>query len=410
MARTTTPLSDTKCRNSKYENKNIKLFDGKGLFLFVNKTSKLWRLKFMFEGKEKLLSLGKYPTVSLSDARSKAEEARKLLSNGINPLEQKKAHKAALSPAEVRTFEDIARAYFEDDDTAMSANHRSKTLMSIESAVFPLIGHLDATTINAGDIGSFILPMKKRGATENARKIFFVVGKIFKYTISIDLLDAKITNKVTQNPCADIVIANVLGAKSKKNHPLITDDVGLKKLLINIDNYKGYFSVVQCLKLLSHVALRSGSIRELRWSWIDYRKKQIVIPSEYMKMGEEFLVPLSKQSIAILRDTQKLNHENDLVFPSPFKKKNQPISSSSLLVALRSMKYTTSDIVPHSFRGIFSTLAHEHSSFDSDVIETQLAHSVGNAVSQAYNRAKHIEKRIQLMQWYSDYLDNIKSE
>jgi len=398
-------LTATKIKNLKPKDKTYRVSDGDGLSLEVPiRGKKRWRFRYNFEDAFKLKSFGTFPEVTLIDARDKRSKARSDIAAGRDPF-PKEIKKESVK---IRTFKDIAEKYLEESD--ISETYITRLNKSFKADVYPVIGNMDVHAIEAADIGDIILPMMKRGAKESARKTFYSVSKVFKTTISKDLIAR--TNKLRKNPCADIIISDILGEKSKAHYPIITDTPGLKSLLQSIDEYKGHSSTRLALKMLSHVFTRPSNIRLATWEEIDLDGKQWIIPGTKMKTKKELIVPLSAQVIEILKEAKELNLDRleskhgILIFPSP-RSMTQPLSDMALVGGLRRMGYDKTEIVAHSFRGIFSTIAHEKGK-DHAVIETQLAHSIGSNVSQAYNRAEHLDERVMLMQWWSEYLDEVK--
>jgi integrase len=239
--------------------------------------------------------------------------------------------------------------------------------------------------------------MKDRGAVESARKVFSSIKRVFEKAIS------NYPDEIERNPASDIKLSDVIGAKKTTNYPIITDPKELGTLLIAIEEYKGNTSTKLALTMIAHTFVRPANIRLAQWDEIDFKAKQWIIPATKMKTKKELIVPLSEQVLALL---QEAKNNSPLLFPS-IRSKTSPMSDNALVGALRRMDYSRDEIVAHSFRGIFSTIAHEKGIYTHDAIETQLAHTVGSSVSQAYNRAKYLEDRTSMMQWWSNYLANV---
>jgi len=404
MARTTTTLTATQINKAKAKEKDYKLFDGGGLFLLVTKrNTKLWRLKYRFDGKEKLLALGSYPDVSLAQARELRETYKADIAQGIDPNESKKAKKVQIqkeNTKQLHTFKEIAfqrLKKLQEDGT--SESHYKGTLRGFMNDTFPYIGDKPIDDITAQDIIALLRKMMERGVRNSTEKVYQQIGKTFKWAIANGL--------AKRNPASDIEISEIIGKSKEKHYPTITDDTGIKNLLISIKEYGGELSTKYALIMLAYTFVRPTNIRLALWEEIDFKNKQWVIPAKKMKTDDEFIVPLTDTVIALLEDIKLYSGDSPYLFPST-KSKTTPLSDGALLGAIRRMGYTTSEFTPHGFRAMFSTIAHEKSNFKYDVIETQLAHSVGNSVSQAYNRAKYLDERIKLMEWWSDYLDNIQ--
>ena len=403
MARKITPLTATQIKQAKPREKDYKLSDGGGLYLLVTKrNTKLWRLKYKFDGKEKLLSLGSYPDITLSKARELRETNKQLIANGINPNDLKKQTKEIQKQEEIKsqnTFKNIALERLEKQKETISETHYKRTINAFKNDCFAYIGDKFIDDVTAKDIIQLLQVMNARGVNDSARKLFYAISKTFKWAVA--------NTKAERNPCADILLEEILGKESKKNYPTITDDTGIKNLLTSIKEYQGETSTKNALLMLAYTFVRPANVRLALWSEIDLKNKQWIIPAKKMKTKDEFIIPLSDTLIELLKEVQQYSSGSPYLFPST-KSKTTPLSDGALLGAIRRMGYTKEEFTPHGFRAMFSTIAHEKSPFKYDVIETQLAHSVGNSVSQAYNRAKYLDERVKLMQWWSNYLDEVQ--
>ncbi len=404
MARTTTPLTDTKIKTAKAKEKDYKLSDGGGLFLLITtRGSKLWRLKYRFDGKEKLLSLGKYPEITLTKARELRDQNKKLLADGVNPSDVKQAKKEAIKVKAVQSLNTFKKVAFEKierlQENGISDSHYKRILRGFNNDVFPVIGDKPIDTIVEGDILDIIEKMDERGVKNSIQKVYSSINTTFKYAIA--------KRYIKTNPANGIELSEVIGKPKVQNYPTITDDIGIKNLLISIKEYGGEPSTKYALLFLSLTFVRPSNARLALWEEIDLKSKQWVIPANKMKTKEEFLIPLSTQAVELLKEVKKYAGDSPYLFPST-KSKTTPFSDGALLGAIRRMGYSKTEFVPHGFRSMFSTIAHEKSPFKHDVIETQLAHSVGNSVSQAYNRAKYFDERVELMQWWGDYLEEVQ--
>ena len=403
MARTIKPLTATQINQAKPKVKDYKLSDGGGLFLLITKRgTKLWRMKYIINKKEKLLSLGSYPDVTLSKARELREENKQLIANGINPNDLKREKKETIKQEELKsknTFKNLAIERLEKQKDTISETHYKRTITAFENDCFEYIGHKNIDDIIAKDIIIIMQIMNNRGVNDSARKLFYAIGKTFKWAVA--------NGYAERNPCADILLEEILGKVSKKHYPTITDDKGIKELLTSIYSYTGETSTQYSLLMLAYTFVRPINVRLALWSEINLKAKQWVIPAKKMKTKDEFIIPLSNTLIELLQEIRLYSGDSKYLFPST-KSKSTPLSDGALLGAIRRMGYTKEEFTPHGFRAMFSTIAHEKSHFKYDVIETQLAHSIGNSVSQAYNRAKYLDERVKLMQWWSDYLDEVK--
>jgi len=403
MARKITPLTATQIKQAKPKDKDYKLSDGGGLYLLVTKrNTKLWRLKYKFDDKEKLLALGAYPDITLLRARELREDNKQLIANGINPNELKKEKREIQKTEAIKnlnTFKNIALERLEKIRDDISEPHYKRSYNSLKNDVYPYIGDKNIDEVEASDIIYILQKMMERDVRTSAKQVYHAINKTFKYAVS--------NSKAKRNPANDIDVTEIIGKSKDKHYPTITDDKDIKNLLISIKEYQGETSTKYALLMLAYTFVRPSNIRLALWEEIDLNAKQWVIPAKKMKTRDEFIVPLSDTLIELLQEVQKYSSESPYLFPST-KSKTTPLSDGALLGAIRRMGYTKEEFTPHGFRAMFSTIAHEKSPFKYDVIETQLAHSVGNAVSQAYNRAKYLDERMELMQWWSDYLDEVQ--
>ncbi len=409
-----TTLKDTAVKNAKPKNKVYTLSADSNLYLQVTPTGgKSWIFRYKYNGKNVKKSLGKYPDVSLLDARAKRDTARNILATSSNDPFPKKVHQQEIKVH--HSFKYWSEWYIEEISKDLSDSHITRTMKSFKKDVYPIIGDMPINDIKARDIIKILHIMKERGANESARKTFSSINRVFAKAIS------NFPDDIDRNPTADISLGDVIGKKQTVSYPIITDDKELGRLLKTVSEYglptegsqkgkeRGHSSTRLALMMLSNVFTRPSNVRLAVWSEVDLKTKQWVIPASKMKTKKELIVPLSKQVIKILNEAKLENPDSEYLFPSN-RSKTSPMSDNALVGALRRMGYERDEIVAHSFRGILSTIAHEKAIYSHDVIETQLAHSVGSQVSQAYNRAKHLEERTNLMQWYSDHLEYIQSD
>jgi len=403
MARKITPLTATQIKQAKPKEKDYKLSDGGGLYLLVTKAGgKHWKLKYAYEGKEKKLSLGKYPDITLLRARELREENKQLIANGINPNDLKRETKELQNQEAIKslnTFKNIALERLEKIRDDISEPHYKRSYNSLKNDVYPYIGDKNIDEVEASDIIYILQKMMERDIRTSAKQVYHAINKTFKYAVS--------NSKAKRNPANDIDVTEIIGKSKDKHYPTITDDTGIKNLLTSIKEYQGETSTKYALLMLAYTFVRPANVRLALWSEIDLNAKQWVIPAKKMKTRDEFIVPLSDTLLDLLKEVQQYSSGSPYLFPST-KSKTTPLSDGALLGAIRRMGYTKEEFTPHGFRAMFSTIAHEKSPFKYDVIETQLAHSVGNSVSQAYNRAKYLDERVELMQWWSDYLDEVQ--
>ncbi|MBS4067707.1 MAG: tyrosine-type recombinase/integrase [Sulfurimonas sp.] len=401
MAKIIKPLTEIQIKNAKAKEKTYTIGDGGGMYLEINSNGgKWWRYRYELNGKTKKVSLGVYPATTLADARKKRDAARSILANEDRDPFLKIV--APINPQVVqKTFKEWAEWYIEEISKELSDSHVTRTLKTFRKDVYPFIGNMPINDIKTKDIINIMHIMKNRNATESARKTFSAISRVFAKAIS------NFPDDIERNPTVDISLRDVIGKKQTKNYPIITDPKELGILLKNIQDYTGDVSTRLALTMLAHVFTRPSNVRLAEWSEVDLVAKQWVIPAQKMKTNKELIVPLSKQIIELLEVAKQYSYDSELIFPSN-RSRRSPMSDNAMVGALRRMGYSRDEIVAHSFRGIFSTIAHEKAIYVHDIIETQLAHTVGSQVSQAYNRAVYLKERTEMMQWWSDYLVEVQ--
>jgi integrase len=391
------PLTDTAIKNAKPGTKPLKLSDEKGLFLLLSPAGgKWWRLKYRFGGKEKLLSMGTYPEVSLKDARQRRDDARKLLADGVDPSANKKAVKAAQGERAANSFETVAREWFDKHAPNWKENHSSKIIRRLEVDIFPWLGARPVGEIAAPDLLAAIRRIESRGALETAHRALANCGQVFRYAVA--------TGRAQRDTAADL--RGSLPPVKEKHHASITDPKAIGELLRDIEGYQGAFITRCALRLSPLVFLRPGELRKAEWVEIDLGKAEWRIPAARMKMNAVHIVPLSIQAVAILREIQPLTGEGKYVFPGA-RTTTRPMSENAVLAALRRMDYATDEMTGHGFRSMASTLLNEQG-FNRDAIERQLAHAERDGVRAAYNYAEYLPERKLMMQQWADYLDTLK--
>ena len=391
------PLSELKIRNAKPKEKFYKLSDSDGLYLHVTeKGGKLWRFRYRFEGKEKLLALGPYPEISLLDARQKRDEARRQLAHGIDPGAVRKAQKQA-KVEDTETVEVIAREWHEKFKSTWTEGHAAKLMRCLERDVFPWIGSRPIKEIKAPELLTVLRRVESRGVLEGAHRVRGICNMIFRYAIS--------TGRAERNPAQDLI--GSLPPAKEKHLAAITEPKEVRELLLAIDGYVGSYVVKLALQLSPLVFVRPGELRHMEWKEVDFENALWSIPAEKMKMREPHLVPLSKQAIKILEELQKLTGTSQYAFPSG-RTYDRPMSNNAILAALRRMGYTKDEMTPHGFRAMARTIIDEVLQIRPDFIEAQLAHRVSDPLGRSYNRTHHLNERRKMMQTWADYLDGLK--
>ena len=392
------PLTNTAIINAKPTQKAFKLFDGGGLYLEVAPAGgKWWRLKYRFEGKEKRLSLGVYPEVSLKDARERRDEARKLLANNVDPSENRKAIKASQLDRAANSFEVIAREWVDKFSGTWSPGHKNRTLRRLELDVFPWIGALPITEITAHKLLSVIQRVEKRGARETAHRSLSNCGQIFRYAVA--------TARAERDPCADL--KGALSPVKGSHFAAITEPEKVAEFLRAIDEYKGTFIVHCALRLAPMVFVRPGELRTAKWADVDLDKAEWRY--KVTKTNTDHIVPLATQAVAILRDLHPLTSNGEYVFPSA-RSRQRPMSDNAILSAMRRLGIEKDEMSGHGFRAMARTILDEVLGVRPDYIEHQLAHAVRDPNGRAYNRTAHLVERRKMMQQWADYLDKLKDE
>ena len=384
-------LSDAAVRNAKAKAKSYKMSDGDGLFLLVMPSgSKYWRLKYFFANKEKLLALGVYPEVTLTDARERRLQARKLLAAGKDPGETKKEAKRLIVEKHENTFEVVAREWHQNRQAKWTPLYAKKTLSRLEAHVFVRLGTRPIADITPQELLSAMRKVEERGV-DIAHRALQICGQVFTYAV--------ITQRATTNPA--VALRGALTPVVKKNHAYIKPNE-LQEYLKILEGYGGEPQTKLALKYLLLTFVRTGELRGAEWSEIDFDKAEWRIPAERMKMRDPHIVPLSRQAVAILKELKPITGQWKFVFPNQHKPSGC-MSENTILYALYRMGYH-SRATGHGFRSTASTILNENG-FPADVIERQLAHGERNKVRAAYNHAQYLPERRKMMQWWADYLD-----
>ncbi len=396
-------LTDTFLRTAKPAEKATRKFDGGGLYIEISPSGgKLWRLKYRYEGKEKLMALGRYPEVSLKDARERRDEARKLLANDVDPAANRKAVKAAKLAQAENSFEAVCRAWYAKAYADKAESTRLKTITRLEQDVFPHIGQMPVASITAGDVRGVIERIEKRSALDIAKRVFNYIGRTLRYADSLGMVERDVS--------ASIDLALLLPNRKTKHHAALTDPTAVGGLMRAIDGFTGGYVTVRALKLAAYTFVRPGELRHAEWSEFDLEGATWTIPAGKMKMKVEHIVPLATQAVAILRELHSVTGVGSnvrYVFPSE-RGGSRPMSENTLNAALRRMGYTNDEMTSHGFRAMARTILDEVLGFRPDFIEHQLAHAVKDANGRAYNRTKFLPERRAMMQAWADYLDGLK--
>lgn len=396
------PLTDIKIKNAKpgikpdgtKTTKPYRISDERGLYLEVSSSGgKYWRFKYRIHGKEKRLSVGIYPDVSLKLARERRDNARKQVAEGIDPSDTRKAEKIA--QAGLESFELVAREWHSKHKINWSESHASRTLTRLEKNVFPWLGKKNIAEIKPPELLQVLRRVESRGALETAHRILQVCGQVFRYAVA--------TGRAERDAAADL--KGALPPAKPKHLASIVDPKKIGELLRTIESYSGAFTTICALKLAPLVFVRPGELRKAEWSEFDLDNAEWRIPPNKMKMKTLHIVPLSSQAISILKELEPLTGTGKYLFPS-VRSTSRPMSENTVNGALRRLGYTKEDMTGHGFRSMASTLLNEQG-WNRDAIERQLAHSERDGIRAAYNYAEYLPERKKMMQAWADYLDGL---
>ena len=394
-------LTDTRIKNAKPKDKLYRLSDSKGLYIEIHPNgSKYWRLKYRFAKKEKRLALGVYPRVTLKAARKACELPKDQLEQGIDPGQAKQAKKVEQSQAQANNMEAIAREWHIQQAKKWSESYSNKVMRSMERDLFPFMGTLPLDQITPPQLLVVFRRVESRGAVESAHRLKQTVGQIFRYAVATGRAQRDITTD----------LKGALATPQKKHFPAITEPAQVGRLLNMLDNYQGTATVRAALKLAPLVFVRSKELRQAEWREIDFEAAEWRIPGSKMKMGEDHIVPLSKQAIEVLEEQKLLTgHWNGYVFPSA-RSPRRPMSDNAILSAFRNMGISKEKMTGHGFRAMARTILDEVLEERVELIEHQLAHAVKDSLGRAYNRTSHLPKRKEMMQRWADYLDVLRMQ
>jgi integrase len=392
-------LTDTTIRNTRPAEKQFKLYDERGLFLIVTPSGgKWWRLKYRFDDKEKLLSLGTYPDVSLKDARARRDEARKLLANDIDPGQNRKAQKAVRQDRAANSFEVVAREWYAKHSVNWSLNHANRTIRRLERDIFPGIGGRPIAEVTAPELLAAVRRIEERGALETAHRALGNCGQVLRYAVA--------TGRAERDPSSDL--RGALPPVKGEHFAAVTEPKQVAELLRTLDGYQGTFAVACALRLAPLVFVRPGELRQAQWADIDLKNAEW----RYLvtKTKTQHIVPLSTQALTILRELHEATGNGRYVFPSARNPRgDKPMSDNAILAAMRRMGIGKDEMSGHGFRAMARTILDEVLQVRPDLIEHQLAHAVKDANGRAYNRTSHIPERRKMMQLWADYLDGLKA-
>ena len=404
-------LTDSKIRSAKSLTKSYKLTDSQGLYLTVSGSgSKLWYFRYRLAGKESRLAFGPYPQITLAEAREKRDAARKLLASGISPSQLHKAHNTAVD--ESRTFRHTAMAWHTSSLKLWSEAHAGKILTCLKRYVFPVIGAMDIAEIETRHLAQLVKAIDDKGVHDVAGRVRQHLTKIMRHAVQQGV--------IKYNPAYDL--EGVVTPLVTRHHPALPLN-RLPELLEKMDDYIGRELTRLALDLSLHVFLRSSELRLARWDEFNLKAHIWTVPAKReavkgvrfsergAKMKDEHLVPLSQQAVALLKQIQAISGESVFVFPGAHTL-NKPMSENTINKALRVMGYDTkTEVCGHGFRTMACSALNESGRWSKDAIERQMSHKERNGVRAAYvHKAEHLEARIEMMQWWSDYLDTCREK
>lgn len=393
-------LTELQCKNFQSQKKSYKKFDGGGMFLLINPNgNKYWHLKYKYAGKEKLMSLGVYPGVSLKEARKKRDELKLKISENIDPVQEKRFEKNELKEDVENTFESIALEWHQHKWDDLNKKNAKLELSRLKRHIFPYIGKIPIKKITAHQLINTIRKMEADGVLTESQKTRGNVGQIFKYAIA--------TGRAEHNLMRDT--SGAYKQPNTKHHPNFSEKE-LKEFLKNFGSFKGTVTTKLALKFLILTFVRSGELRGARWEEFNFEKNEWRIPAERMKMKEQHIVPLSKQALEVLDEARKYSNnggKEGLVFPS-VTNPTKEMSDNTLSKAFRDQGYQ-GKATPHGMRATASTILNENG-FKPDVIERQLAHCERNKVRASYNHAQYLQERREMMNWWGDFVEKLEEK
>lgn len=390
-------LNDIKIKAAKAGDKDYKIADERSLYLFVKTNgSKLWRLAYRFEGKQKTLSLGQYPDTSLAQARDKRDVARKQLAQGLDPSLLKKTAKSDRLDELGNTFETIARAWHREHMTNKALSHSEKVIRRFEIYVFPYIGKIPIIDIKPVDVIAVLKLIQKQNILETAHRTLQTIGQVFRYAVQ--------NQKLEHSPTANL--KGLLPSRTVVHFAAFTEPSQVKNFLISLDSLTGGITVQNAVRLAPLLFCRPCELRMMRWDQLDLDEglwKYVV-----SKVNRDHLVPLSRQALELIRELQPTSGHLQYVFKGGRDPK-RPMSESAINAALKRLGYNTqTEITGHGFRAMARTMLQERLNIDPHHIERQLSHEVPDLLGGAYNRTKFVTQRTEMMQVWADYLDELK--
>lgn len=389
-------LTEVKIKSIKPSGKIERFHDSQGLYLELSVAGgKHWRWKYRFDGKERRLTFGAWPDVSLKDAREKRDACRKVLREGLDPGQEKKQAKPE---AGATTFKAVAEEYVKNQKNVWVESHAETVESRLASNVYPYIGDMPIANITPQDVLPLLRKIEERRAFEVASRVLGICSLVFRYGVAI--------GAAASDPCRDL--RGALIPHQKGQFAALTKPRDVGALMLAVDDYKGSGVVRAALKFSAITFCRPGEIRHAEWGEIDFKRQEWTIPAAKMKVRVEHRVPLSRQAVEVLKGIQPLTGAGKHIFPG-LRGKDKPLSENAINTAIRIMGYGKDQMTAYGFRAMASTLLNEIG-YRADVIEAQLAHKGADKIRTIYNRAQYMEERRQLMQAWADYLDELRAQ
>jgi integrase len=390
-------LTSSTLRNLAPQSKTIRVFDGRGLYIEVSPSGgRWWRLKYRFDGKEKRLSLGVYPDVGLKEARERRDDARKLLTEGIDPSVNRRLQKSARAECVANSFEVVAREWFEKYSGDWAEGHKDRIRRLLERDLFAWIGSRPIADVLAPEILTVVRRIENRGARETAHRALATAGQVFRYAIA--------TARAMSDPTRDL--RGALAPFKSEHFSATTDPKEVGKILRAMDGYEGSLIVRCALRLAPLLFVRPGELRHAEWAHIDFESAEWRFVATKTKTPH--IVPLSRQALEVLQELHPLTGRGRYVFPSG-RSNARPMSDNTILAAMRRMGIEKGEMTGHGFRAVARTILDEVLGIRPDYIEHQLAHAVRDPNGRAYNRTAFLPERREMMQRWADYLDELKA-
>lgn len=395
-------LTDVAVKAAKPHAKAYKITDGAGMFLLITPAGgKLWRLKYRVDGREKLLAMGSYPEVGLGEARRRRDAARELIAAGKDPSREKRREKIRSRAEAENTFDAISKEYCDkrkrdgQKTWAPATASRSEYLLSL---LMPSLGKMAIGEIEPADVLAALRKIERKGNLESARRTLQLASAVFRYAVA--------TARLKSDPTRDL--RGALTAPTVTHYGAITNAKRVGALLRAIDGYEGQGITRLALQIAPHVFVRPGELRHAEWEEIDLDGAVWTIPAAKMKMRKAHHVPLSTQAVELFREVKKVSGRSGYVFPS-VRTHTRPMSENTINAGLRRLGYASNEMTAHGFRAMASTLLNESGKWSPDAIERALAHGDNDKVRAAYHRGAHWQERVEMAQWWSDHLDQLRN-